>query len=154
MADQASVKGGIAKSNGTGEGVVGSIAEFGNDIATLAELQAKLAALDFKESAERATLPLVLLLAGLTVLVVSLPVGLAGVALLLSSALSIPLGWALLLVAALAMAGAAAVAVIAGLRFSRSFESFNRSREELVRNLSWIRTVLVFSGRAVPRRGR
>src|SRR5207248_7609 len=81
MADQATVRGGDTRTNGAPpEGVVGSIAEFGNDIATLIELQAKLAAIDLKESAERATLPLALTLAGLVVLVASVPVALVGVA--------------------------------------------------------------------------
>src|SRR5947209_3204012 len=125
MDDQATVRQGEGtRPNGQPEGVVGGIAEFGNDIATLAELQFKLAMLDFSESAGRATLPLVLTLAGLAVLVASMPVALIGMAELLSAALSIPRGWALLLIAVLAMAGAAVVTVLAGLRFSRSFESF------------------------------
>lgn len=155
MAAQASVRGGEGiQTNGPPEGVIGGIAEFGNDIMTLAELQARLAAIDFKESLEHAVVPLVLTLGGLMLALASLPVVLIGVAQLIAWAFSIHLGWALLLVGLVALVGASAVAGIAGLRFSRSFASFQRSREELVRNLSWIRTVLVHSGRPVPRRGR
>ena len=149
MADQASVKGGDGRSNG----VVGSVTELGNDVATLAELQAKLAALDFKESAELAVLPLRVGAAGWAVLLGSIPVLLLGVATLLASWLKINAGWALVLVAVVVMLLAWATVEIAGMKLSRCFQSFRRSREELFRNLSWIRTVLMYSGRSVPRRG-
>jgi hypothetical protein len=152
MADQETVRGDIARPNGSPEGVVSGIAEFGNDVATLAELQAKLAAIDFRESAARATVPLVLTLTGLVVAVAGVPVLLAGVAVLLASALSVSLGWMLVLVAAAAIVAAGATAAIAGRQFSHSFDTFRRSREELIRNLNWLRTVLVHSGRSVPRR--
>ena len=155
MATQASVRGGEgSRTNGPPEGVIGGLAEFGNDMLTLAELQARLAAIDFKESLEHAVSPLLLTLGGMMLALASLPVILIGVAQLIAWAFSIRLGWALLLVGLVTLAGASAVAGIAGLRFSRSFASFQRSREELVRNITWIRTVLVHSGRPVPRRGR
>ena len=69
--------------------VVGGIAEFGNDIATLVELQAKLAMADLKESAERALVPMVLIALGLLFLFGALPVLLFGVAELVASALKI-----------------------------------------------------------------
>jgi len=134
--------------------VVGSLAEFGNDIATLAELQAKLAVLDFKDSAARGTVPLALIVLGLAILLASLPVLLAGVALLVASALTISLGKAMLLTAIVALVVGAVVVVVAGILFTRSFASFRRTREELTRNLAWIRTILVYSGRALPKRGR
>jgi len=134
--------------------VIGGIAEFGNDVATLAELQVKLFAFDLKASVDRALFPLIVSVAGLLILVGSVPVVLIGVAQLLAMAMGIHLGWALLLVGLVTLVGAAAVAAIAATQFSGSFESFRRSREELVRNLSWIRTVLTHSGRSVPRRGR
>jgi hypothetical protein len=121
-------------------------------VATLAELQAKLAALDFKESAERALVPLVVAIGGAVVALGGVPVLLAGVAVLLASALSVSLGWMLVLISGLAIMTAGAIAAIAGNRLIHAFDSFRRSREELIRNLNWIRTVLVYSGRAVPRR--
>jgi len=138
-------------SGGQPEGVVGNIAEFGNDVATLVELQAKLAALDFKESATRAIVPLVLVVVGVALLLASLPVALLGAAWLVASALSIQEGWAALLTAGVAAVVAAILAWVALTRLLVSFESFRRTREELVRNISWIRTVLVHSGRSIPK---
>lgn len=150
MADQATVK--RVQANIPHEGVVGGIAEFGNDIATLVELQAKLAVLDFKECQARAMVPLVMAVSGIVIGLASLPVALFGVASLLASALTISEGWALLLSAAIAMVVAVMLAVIAVMKLRTSFESFRRTREELVRNISWIRTVLMYSGRSVQRR--
>jgi hypothetical protein len=86
------------------------------------------------------------------VLLGSVPVLVAGVALLLAEALKISIALALLLTALAAMAGAGVVLTVAASRLRHSFDPLRRSREELVRNISWIRTVLVHSGRAVPRR--
>jgi len=133
------------------EGVVGNLTEFGNDVMTLIELQAQLAALDFKEAMSRATIPLILIVAGAALLLASLPVALLGVAWLLATALSIKIGWAALLTAAVTAVVTAIVAVVALRRLLASLESFRHSREELARNIAWIRTVLVHSGRSIPR---
>ena len=133
------------------EGVVGNITEFGNDVMTLVELQAQLAALDFKAAMARATIPLVLIAVGLALLLASLPVALLGIAALVARAFSMNVGWATLLTAAVAAIVAAIVAVVALKRFLGSLDSFRHSREELVRNIAWIRTVLVHSGRSIPR---
>ena len=63
----------------------------------------------------------------------------------------IPTGWAYLIVAAVAMVLGALLALLLWGAFSRSFASFNRSREELARNVAWIKTVLTYSGRAPSR---
>ncbi len=133
------------------EGVVGNITEFGNDVMTLVELQAQLATLDFKAAMARATIPLVLVAVGLALLLASLPVALLGIGALVASALSISIGWATLLTAVVAAIVAVVVAVVALGRFLGSLDSFRNSREELVRNISWLRTVVVHSGRSIPR---
>ena len=66
--------------NAPATAVVSNLAEFGNDFATRAELQAKLAAIDLKESAGRAAVPAGLLAGALVLLLGSVPVLLAGVA--------------------------------------------------------------------------
>jgi hypothetical protein len=150
MDDQAQVKG--DRPNGRPEGVVGSLADFGNDVATLAELQVKLAALDLKEATGRATLPLVLIAVGAVLIIGCVPVAVAGLAVWLGGLLGLSLGVSLLLTGLALMVVAAVVAGLAARRLRGSVESFRRSTEELNRNISWIRTVLVHSGRPAPRR--
>ena len=141
-----------AQSKASPLGVVSNIADFGNDIATLAELQAKLAVFDAKDSLARATTPLIILGVGSVVALASLPIILLGLADLIASNSRLSDGAARLIVglAALVLAGGAAFFGLKG--STASLESFRRSREELTRNISWVRTVLVHSGRTAGRR--
>ncbi len=132
-------------------GLVGNIAEFGNDVATLVELQAKLAVHDAKDCVGKATLPVILLVGAAAVALGSVPILLLGAASLLARSTSLTPGAAQLLVAVAALAIAGVTAFLAWRSFGTSLESFRRSREELVRNISWIRTVLVHSGRMASR---
>jgi len=132
---------------------VGGIADFGNDVATLAELQAKLALIDLKECLGLALIPLACVVIGLFFVLGALPVVLLGAADVLARALSLKAGEAMLLTGGSVLVLALVVIVIAAIRIGPSLASFNRSREELTRNLAWIRTVLLYSGRSVPRRG-
>jgi len=150
MDDQAAVSGG--RSNGQPEGVVGSLADFANDVASLAELQARLAQLDMKDAAQRATIPLVVALGLAAVLLACIPVAIVGVGLLIATATGLSYGLALLLTALGVMVVSAIVAVVMLRRVGRSLDVFRRSQEELKRNVSWIRTVLLHSGRAAPKR--
>jgi hypothetical protein len=157
MADQATLNGnanGGAKvkvNSPLVEGVLGNMAEFSSDLISLAELQARLAAADLKEATGRVVLPVGLLAGGALLALVSLPVILLGAGYLLSEYTSLSVGWSILLTAVVALLLGAALAVL-GLRgLGGSFSSFDRSKEELARNLSWIKTVLVHSGRP-PRR--
>jgi len=164
MVDQATVRPGKPgegntdgknNSNGSPQGrLVGGIAEFGNDIATLAELQYKLGIYDFNEAIGKALIPLALMVVGALFILGALPVLLFGLADLIASALQIKMGWALLLTSLTTIILAGAVLTICALRIPNALSSFRRSREELQRNLSWVRTVLVHSGRSMPRRFR
>jgi len=163
MVDQATVRTGKPgegnadgkNSNGTPEGrLVGGIAEFGNDIATLAELQYKLAMIDLSEALRKALIPLALMVVGALFILGALPVLLFGVAELIVSAFKIGIGWALVLTSVTTIALAGAVFTISSLRIPDSLSGFRRSREEFQRNLAWVRTVLVHSGRSMPRRFR
>jgi len=157
MVDRASVNSsgrarGLGSSSAAGE--VDGVAEFVDDLATLAELQAELAVMDFRDSARKAAVPIVLTVVGLTVVAASVPVALLGTGWLLASALKIHPGWAMLLTSGVAMALAGLVAGLGGRRLSRSFDSFRRSHKQLLLNLAWVRTVLVTSAsaRSHPRR--
>jgi predicted phage tail protein len=126
------------------------VAEFVDDLAALAELQAKLAAVDFRDAARKSAVPIVLTLAGLTVLAASVPVALLGAGWLLASTLKIHQGWAMLLTAGAAMALGGLAAGLGRMQLRHSFESFRRSRKQLWLNLAWLRTVLVTSSSARP----
>ncbi len=151
-----SVAPGSVYSPGNGNGhqsVAGSVAEFGNNVANLVELQAKLADLDFQESVKRATVPLAVIVVGGVVVLASVPVALLGVADLLARALGIAPGWTMLLTAGVTAGVSGVILYLSVQEFARSFEPFRRSREEFVRNVAWLRTVLVHSGRSSGRRG-
>jgi len=153
MADQATVN----QSNGaqvtppSPASVVGNIAGFGNDVVTLAELQAKLTVIDTKECISRATTPIIALAAGAVVALGCVPVVLLGVADLISSASGITPGAARLIVSLVALGAAGAIAYLSFKAVTGSLTSFRRSNEELTRNVSWLRSVLVHSGRLAPR---
>ncbi len=155
MVDQASVNGReTARVPHSSAAEYEGVAEFVDDLASLAELQAKLAAVDFRDAARKSAVPIVLSVVGLTVVVTSVPVALLGTGWLLASALKIHQGWAMLLTAGAAMALGGLLAGLGGRRLSHSFDSFRRSRKQLRLNLEWVRAVLVTSAsaRTHPRR--
>lgn len=147
MVDQTSVNG-HAKARMPGSAEFEGIAEFVDDLSSLAELQANLAAADFRDAARKSAVPLVLTVVGLTVVVSSVPVALLAAGWLLASALKIDPGWAMLLTAGAALALGGLVAWLGGLRLRHSFDSFHRSRKQLWLNLAWVRAVLVTSASA------
>jgi len=134
--------------------VVNNLADLSNNIATLAELQANLALIDLKQSVGHAARPAGVLAAALTLLLGSVPVLLAGVAQLIDQYTRIGPGWARLLVAGVAITLAVVIGALAASRVGRSFATFERSREELKRNIAWVKTVLAHSGRSSPSQRR
>src|SRR4051812_2317826 len=99
MANQASMSRAASLANGAApEGVVESIAEFVNDVTTLADLQTRLAVYDAKEAVGRATIPAILIGSGLAVALASLCVLLLGISDLIASAANISAGAARLIV--------------------------------------------------------
>ena len=151
MADQASLNHGRRLGEQGPAGMVGSLAEFGYDVATLAELQAKLALVELKQATQRAVLPTIALIGSVVFGLAALPILLLGIAELIAARQGIPIFWALLLTAGATLVLAAAISWVAWIRFNKSFEALRASREELARNLSWIKTVLAQSGRFTPR---
>jgi len=158
MADQASVR-----SNGQRnrinsplvEGVIGNLAGFGADVASLAELQTKLLTLEVKEGTGKATLPLLGLGLGVALIFGGLPVLIFGVGSLIAEAFSVrqSVGLTFTALVTLALAGLLTWLGVRGV--GKSFGGFTRSREELTRNIAWVKTVLVYSGRpAAPRQVR
>ncbi len=128
-------------------GMLNGIGDLGSNVVTLTTLQARLAAEDFRESATRSQ-PALIAAAFLVPLgFASITVGLLGLAYWMAAALAMPLGQSLLLVAAGGILVSSVVAALAIQRCRASLASFRRSREELERNIAWLRTVLTHSGR-------
>jgi uncharacterized membrane protein YqjE len=142
-----------ARTDQKSESVVGGISEFASDVSTLLELQAKLLALDLNECVARTTTPVIVATVSLAFLFASLPVILAGLALVLAAFLKLSIGWTLVLTGLVVLVVSGGLVYGASARLRLSLDCLRRSREELVRNLSWLRTVLVHSGRSKsPRR--
>jgi len=157
MADQATLNGGqrVRINSPLADGVIGNLAELSGDIATLAELQTKLAVVDMKQVAGAATIPVALIGGGLVMLLAAVPVAMIGASELLADALALThRGWAYLIVSAVAMALTVLLVLIGLPRLTRSFDSLVHSKEELARNVAWVKTVLANSGRMPAHRRR
>jgi len=149
------VRGGnsASKENGSPERqVVGGLAELGNDIATLLELQLKLTWLDLKEAFGQALIPLIAVAVGFLFILGALPVAILGLAQIVATAFKLSVGVATLLTGVVVLMLAATILFVAVRSIGPSFSTLRRSREEFERNTNWIRTVLLYSGRGVSRR--
>jgi uncharacterized membrane protein YqjE len=143
MADQAAVNG----RGKAGTALRANMGDFVHDVITLAELQARLVAVDAGEARARAIRPLILGVVGIVLLLASFPVALLGLAWLLAES-------GLVLWAALLIAAAAGV-IVSGLlgwlawrTIRTTFTVFRRSGDEFSQNLGWIKSVLRGSRRA------
>jgi len=134
--------------NGNGTGVVTSIAELGENLLSLSELQARLAAAEMKQNLEAAKVSAPVLLAGAVLGVASVPLVLAGIAELLVSEMGMKRGYAFLGVAVVSLVVAGICVVIGNKALTRSLVGFPLSSEELTRNLNWVRTIILHSGRS------
>jgi uncharacterized integral membrane protein len=102
---------------------------------------------DFRESRGRA-LPALIAAVVLTLMAfASTTVALMGLAYWMAAGWAIPLGKALMLVAAAGMVLTLLLTAFVVHSLRASFVSFRRSREELERNIAWLQTVLLRSGR-------
>jgi uncharacterized membrane protein YqjE len=132
--------------------VVSNVAEFGEDVLSLMELQTRLAAIELKQNAEAVKFGGAVILTGIVLALAGMPIALAGIAELLVSQFGMNHGLALLVVAIAAFALAGTAIAIAAARLRSSNLGFPLSQEEFARNVNWLRTVLLHSGRS--KRGR
>jgi len=105
--------------------VVTNVAEFGENLLTLAELQARLTVMELKQNVQTA-----------------------------KGTVAVILGGAVLGIAVVALAIAGSTIAIAAIRLRRSVVGFPLTTEEFTRNLNWVRTILLHSGRSVSARRR
>jgi hypothetical protein len=160
MADQASVTnsngytpGGDGATTESGaSAVVSNVAGFGEDLLNLAELQTRLVTLELRQNLDIVKTRGAVIAISLVVAVAALPVGLIGIGELLVSEIGWKRGYALLGVSAVSILGAGIAMAVATLAFRRNRIGFPLSREELARNVNWVRTVLRQSGRLSFRR--
>jgi uncharacterized membrane protein YqjE len=147
MVHQALRNGSPAPKERQNNGVIEGMSSFGTDLATLASLQARLAVCDLKDSA-RASAPIV---AGLIIFgaiaAASVVLGLAGLSWWLAAVLQVQVGIVMMITGLVALIIASVAAALLSRRLGKCFSYFRRSQEELDRNLAWIRTTLVHSGR-------
>ncbi len=131
-----------------GDMLMRSVAGFGENLLTLAELQARLAKIEIRQNFEAARAGVVLALCGTLAACSGLIVMLAGIAELMVSELGMKRGYALLSAACSAIAMGAICLVVAVARLRAKRLGCPLSYEELSRNLNWLRTVLRQSGRS------
>ena len=127
--------------------MVSSVADFGENLLTLGELQARLAAMELVRNYQETRTAGMVCLAGIVIAFASVPIVLLGIAELLVSELTMRRGYALLSVAGAAMLIAGGSVAFAGSWLRGKRLGFHLSAEELTRNLNWVRTVLRYSGR-------
>ena len=154
MDGQASVNGGpkaVSTSPLVG-GIFGNLAGFAGDVASLAELQAKLAVADLKESAAKAAVPAGITAAGAGLAVGAIPVLIFGFAEMLAASFNWSHGKTLFFTSLVVLLLAGGLLYLGATRITPSFTAFRRSADELARNVSWIKTVLAYSGRSTTNR--
>jgi Putative Actinobacterial Holin-X, holin superfamily III len=147
MAYQTVRNGPAAANNRQNNGVIEGVSSFGSDLATLATLQARLAAYDLRESMKSAAPAIAGLVTFATIAAASTVIGLAGLALWLATVLRVQAGIVMMVVALAGIVIAGVASALLARLLTSSFSSFRRSREELDRNIAWIKTTIVHSGR-------
>ncbi len=134
--------------NGTGvTEVMSGIGDLGNNVVTLATLQARLAAADARESVNHALPAVVAVAVAVPLAVAGFTSALVGFGFWLSTMTGLSLGSSLVIMAILALVVCAVAGLFAFSRLRASLDSFRRTREELERNIAWLGTVLKQSRR-------
>ena len=128
-------------------GILTGIGDLGTNVATLATLQAKLAAADLREAVNRALPALVGVAFLIPLVLASFTVGLIGLAYSISVSYHLSLSQAFLGTSLVGLLVSIGLGVLVVTRLRVSFVSFRRSREELERNAAWIGSVLSNTGR-------
>lgn len=128
--------------------VAASVSDLTHDVIELSELQAQLLTLDVKQSVEKARACLVLAVIGVCMLLGTIPVALLALAALLVQGL----GWSIAASTAVAtFVGLLIAGVVFGVAYSyikKGLVTFERSREELRRNVAWLKSTLRTRGHA------
>jgi uncharacterized membrane protein YqjE len=135
-------------SNGKLPNVAASVSDLTHDVIELSELQVQLLTLDAKHSMEKARACLIMGVIGVAMLLGTIPVALLTIAALLVE----QLGWSYAAGAGVAtLIGLIVTGVVVGVAYNyvkNGLVSFDRSRDELRRNIAWLKTTLRTRGHA------
>jgi hypothetical protein len=123
-------------------GVAKDMGELTHDIVSLAELQFELFRIDCREGLKRMLVPVAMLLVAGIVAVGTVPIALIFIAEFLTQAAGLSRAAAFLIVALSGFIVALAIGVAAWRRLRGVVRVFERSREELTRNMTWIKHTL------------
>ena len=117
--------------------------QLGHDVLALTELQYELLQVELREFAGKVVAPALILAAGAMALGVgATPIALLALGYVLADAFEISLPSALLIAAGGGLIAASAIGLLAWRRITATAGTFVRSRQELSRNLEWLRSVL------------
>jgi len=122
--------------------VATSFSELTHDVIELAELQAQLLALDVKTTTQKTRTSLILAVVGICILLGSIPVGLMAISHIFIDQLQWPpaAGYAVGMLIGIVLS--AAFMAAGYYQISTGFSALERSREELRRNIAWIKSSL------------
>lgn len=142
MVDQTSVRGPNGKPEAPARAFGRNVSDFAHDFTALAELQLKLFSVDMTQTVQHLRLPTILAVIAGVLALGTIPVILLGIGYLFVEYAAFSEAWAFLLTALLSLIVVAILLGIAYARFRGSMSILNRSRDEFVRNVNWIKTVL------------
>ncbi len=122
--------------------VTSSFSELTHNAIELAELQAQLFSLDVKETSQSAGISIALVIGSVCILLGTIPVVLIAIAQLLVEKLGWPLSAGYGVAALIGIVASTVIGAAAYARFSNGIATMKRSREELNRNIAWLKSNL------------
>jgi len=142
MVDQAQVTMAEERAELPPRAVARGTAEFLHDVLTLAELQGKLAVVDFREGTAKVVVTLVALMIGVAWGLGCFPIALVALAVALkeSTTLSLSASFGIALLVGLGLSALLAIPALIALRAEMNM--FERSAKECRRNLQWFKDTL------------
>jgi len=147
MVDQAAVSEHDGKAEAPAATMMRNLGDCARDVIDLAELQARLLALDLKQSARRTAMMVGVGLVAVAFLLAGFPLLLTSIAILLAEAGGLSYWAAFFIATGIGFLAAAILGAVAWAIF-RHIRWLERSRSELVQNLRWLKDLLSASGRS------
>lgn len=136
----------VAERNGApktaSQGLVRDVGAFAKDVLTLTELQSQLLVADMRECSRRGLVPSLVVLVGLALGLACFPIALVTAALGLVQFLETSSFTAFLIVVVAGAICSVLLCIVGWIQVRQRVAVLRRSRDELVRNLYWIKQVL------------